>query len=411
MSGFTGHEPGSREYRRLILALFFAGVATFAQMYSPQGVLPSIADAFDVPPATASLTISVTTLGLAIAVIPWSVVADRIGRVPAMAIGVIAATAIGAAVPASGGVGMMLALRFGEGLALGAVPAIALAYLNEEVTPKSAAAAAGAYISGTSIGGLVGRVVVGPFADFGAWRVGILVADLVCVVSTVLFLVLVPGSRGFTPHRLRAHRGPSLLHRLAANLRSPRQLVLYAQAFLLMGGFVAIYNYLGFRLQSPPFELQPWAVSLLFLAYLAGAFASPQAGQLAVRHGRQPVLLVSIAVIAAGVGMTMTPWLAVVIVGLLVLTAGFFSAHAVASGWAPADAVPDARAQASSLYYLGYYGGSSLFGWCLGLVFAAVGWTGLAVSVVLMGVAAAVLAWAALRTPALATRVRSSQDR
>ena len=37
---FSGHAPGSREYRRLIVGLFFAGIATFAQLYSAQAVLP-----------------------------------------------------------------------------------------------------------------------------------------------------------------------------------------------------------------------------------------------------------------------------------------------------------------------------------------------------------------------------------
>ena len=159
VSSFAGHARGSREYRRLLLALFFAGIATFAQLYSPQGVLPLISDALAVQPATAALTISVSTLGLAAAVIPWSFVADRIGRVPAMTIGIVAATLLGVVVPFSPDGGVLLTLRLLEGVALGAVPAIALAYLTEEVEAGHVAAAAGSYIAGTTVGGLSGRVV------------------------------------------------------------------------------------------------------------------------------------------------------------------------------------------------------------------------------------------------------------
>jgi len=126
---FPGHTPGSRAYRRLILGLFFAGIATFAQLYAPQAVLPLLARDLAVDPATAALSVSAATLGLAASVIGWSVVADRIGRVPAMAVGVIAATALGLLAPFAGDIGMLLALRCAEGIALGAVPAVALAYL------------------------------------------------------------------------------------------------------------------------------------------------------------------------------------------------------------------------------------------------------------------------------------------
>lgn len=99
---FSGHAPGSSAYRRLIVGLFFAGIATFAQLYSTQAVLPQISDDLGVGPATAALAVSAATLGLALAVIPWSSVADRVGRVPAMAVGVLAATALGIAAPFSG---------------------------------------------------------------------------------------------------------------------------------------------------------------------------------------------------------------------------------------------------------------------------------------------------------------------
>ncbi|MBD3940128.1 MFS transporter [Microbacterium sp. NEAU-LLC] len=389
---FTGHLPGDRAYRRLIAGLFFAGIATFAQLYSPQAVLPLIAEEFAVPPATAALAVSTTTLGLAATVIPWSAVADRVGRVPAMAVGILIATVFGLLAPFSPDIGTLLALRLLEGVGLGAVPAIALAYLSEEVDAAHTAAAAGSYIAGTTIGGLAGRLIAGPVGDIAGWEAGVLAVAVVCALSAVAFLVLVPRARGFVALRHRSHPGPSLAHRLAENLRSRRQLALYAQGFLLMGAFVALYNYLGFALTAPPYSMPHWAVSLLFLAYLAGTVASPAAGALATRFGRFPVLMVSIVVMAAGAALTLPPSVPVILAGLLVFTAGFFAAHAVASGWAPVASVPDARAQASSLYYLGYYAGSSLFGWALGLVFVAIGWPGVAVAVVALIALAALFA-------------------
>lgn len=400
---FTGHLPGDRAYRRLITGLFFAGVATFAQLYSPQAVLPLIASEFGVPPATAALAISMTTLGLAATVIPWSAVADRVGRVPSMTAGIVIATLFGLLAPFSPDVTVLMILRLCEGVGLGAVPAIALAYLAEEVDAAHTAAAAGSYIAGTTIGGLAGRLIAGPIGDVAGWHQGILVVALACAVSGLLFLVLAPPARGFVPLRLRAERGPSLLRRLAVNLHSRREFALYLQGFLLMGGFVALYNYLGFALAEPPYSLPHWLVSLLFLAYLAGTAASPIAGSLASRFGRLPTLLVSSGLMAAGAALTLVPAILVILAGLLIFTAGFFGAHTVASSWAPAEADPDARAQASSLYYLAYYGGSSLFGWALGFVFASMGWDGVAFAVVALVAVAVTLALVWLRRPATAT--------
>jgi predicted MFS family arabinose efflux permease len=393
---FSGHAPGSREYRRLIIGLFFAGIATFAQLYSAQAVLPQISSEISDAPATAALSVSASTLGLALAVIPWSIVADRIGRVPAMAGGVLVATVFGLAAPLSGEMTMLLVLRFAEGVALGAVPAVALAYLSEEVEARHTAAAAGSYIAGTTVGGLLGRVLSGIVGEIGGWRAGILSVAVVCLAAAVLFLWLTPRARGFIPGRLRVDRGPGVVARLWGLLRSPRQWALYAQGFLLMGAFVAVYNYLGFHLSAPPFALPTWVVTLLFLAYLAGTASSPLAGILASRIGRFPVLLGAIAVMAAGAVLLLVPATGVVLVGLLVFTAGFFGAHAIASGWTPVAADSESRAQASSLYYFAYYAGSSLFGWGLGLVFGAASWAWFVGAVIVMCVGAAVAAAVAL---------------
>ncbi|MCE4024477.1 MFS transporter [Microbacterium sp. Au-Mic1] len=404
---FVGHAPGSPAYRRLILGLFFAGIATFAQLYAPQAVLPQLARDLAVDPATAALSVSAATLGLAASVIGWSVVADRIGRVPAMAVGVITATVLGMLAPFGGDIVVLLALRCAEGVALGAVPAVALAYLAEEVGPRHAAAAAGSYIAGTTVGGLAGRIVSGLVAEATGWQAGVWAATGLCAVAAGLFLWLAPRSQGFVPLRLGADRGSGVATRLLALLRSPRQLALYAQAFLLMGAFVAVYNYLGFRLSAAPFALPAWFVTLLFLAYLAGTASSPWAGVLASRAGRYPVLLGSIAVMAGGAALMLVPLTAVVLLGLVLFTAGFFGAHAVASGWTPVAASAESRAQASSLYYFAYYTGSSLFGWALGIAFAAWGWAWFGGIVIGMCASAALAAVIALRAADPSAGVRN----
>jgi MFS transporter, YNFM family, putative membrane transport protein len=389
---WPGHTRGSAAYGRLLAALFCAGVATFAQLYSPQAVLPLISADLDVGAASAALVISASTVGLAIGVIPWSALADRIGRVKAISISVTVATLVGMLVPFAPTFSLLLAGRFVEGLMVGGVPAIAVAYLTEEVDPVHAARAAGIFVGGTTIGGLLGRLVSSPVAELAGWRVGIFTVAVLCGIAAMGFVRLAPDPRGFRPV-LRHDANPegSLGHRLAVNLRTPRQLVLFAEGFLLMGGFVALYNFLGFQLTRAPFHLAPSVVSLMFLAYLAGTWASSRAGAEAARFGRKRVLLVAVSIMMAGVAMTLSNNVIAVLVGLVVATAGFFGAHSTAAGWT-GQAAPVGRAQASSLYNLFYYAGSSAIGWLGGVAFDARGWTAVAVTILVFAGIAALLA-------------------
>src|SRR4029077_8877510 len=171
---WTGHQRGSAQYRKLLAALFCAGVATFAQLYSPQAVLPLIASDLRIGAADTALMVSAATAGLAIGVLPWSLLADRWGRVKAMSLSVTAATLLGLLVPFAPDYGLLLTGRFFEGLLIGGAPAIAIAYLSEEIQHDHATQGAGAYVAGTSVGGLLGRLVAGPVAEVAGWRSGVL---------------------------------------------------------------------------------------------------------------------------------------------------------------------------------------------------------------------------------------------
>lgn len=399
-SDFSGHPRGSREYRRLLVALAFAGVATFTQLYSSQGILPLISRDLGIDAATAALTVSGTTAGLAAAVLPWSLLADRIGRLPAMRIAIIAATALGLLAPAMPDAASLIGVRIVEGLALGGLPAIALTYLAEEVDRRHAATAAATYVAGTSVGGLLGRLIAAPIAEQAGWRVGMGSVAVIAAVAAVVFIALAPRSYGFA--FVAGNPLRRLLRDIGMHAADRVMLALWAQGFLLMGGFVTVYNYLAFHLEAAPYLLPPSLASLLFTAYLAGTASSRIAGGIAERAGTRPVLLSAAAIMLAGLLLTLAASLVLVIVGLVVMTAGFFAGHAAASA-AIGQRASRGRAQAASVYTLGYYAGSSLFGWLGGLALIAGDWPAVvglvAVLVVLAGLTALAVAPAAPRPP------------
>ncbi|QQQ61401.1 MFS transporter [Paenarthrobacter ureafaciens] len=392
---WDGHPKSSSGYRRILAALAMAGVATFAQLYSTQAVLPLMAADLRISAADAALSISLATVGLAVTVLPWSFLADRIGRVRAMAIGIGAATILGLLVPLAPTVPVLLGLRALEGMALGGIPAIAIAYLNEEVTKIHTALAAGSYVAGTTLGGLAGRLVAGPVGELWGWRAAALAVAVLATLSAVLFLLLVPKQRRFTPAPVQGLRGA--WRTLSGHATNPKLFALYLQAFLLMGGFVAVYNYLGFRLHAEPFNLPATLVSLIFLAYLSGTVTSRWGAGLTTRFGRRNVLLAGIGVMCAGLALTLFDNLVATLAGLVVFTGGFFAAHSVGSGWTGAIATKG-RAQAASLYNLSYYMGSSIIGWAGGLAFQAYGWTALALAVTALAITTAVVTAVVHRT-------------
>jgi predicted MFS family arabinose efflux permease len=385
--------------RQVRLGLFAAGLATFALLYTPQPLLPLLSRAFSASPAEASLAMSAGTAALAIAVIPVSSLSEVFGRQRIMAISVIAAAVLGLATALAPSLGALIAIRVAEGFALAGMPATAMAYLSEEVEAGSLGRAMGVFIAGNAIGGLSGRIVSGVLAEHGGWRVSLAGVGGISLVCAIVFAVVLPRSRFFTPAPPRPR---ALLGTLRRNLSDTGLLRLYLIGFALMGAFVTVYNYLTYRVSAPPFDLSPTAVGLLFTVYLAGTYASSAAGRLADRFGRCSVLVAGIALTFGGVALTLPASLVLIVAGLVVLTAGFFTAHSVASGWVPGRARV-APAQASALYLCLYYVGSSVVGSAGGIFYARGGWPA-TVAFVAVLLAVALASAVTLRLPGASRR-------
>jgi MFS transporter, YNFM family, putative membrane transport protein len=355
---------GSAAYRRISLALFLAGFATFSLIYCVQPLLPLLAAHFGVGAAQSSLALSLTTGLLAIAIFAAAAVSERFGRRELMFASIGLASLLNLAAAATPGWHAILVIRSLEGLALGGVPAVAIAYLAEEIEPAGLGFAMGLYIAGTAFGGMAGRVVTGFLAEFFGWRGALGGIGAMGLALALGFIVLLPPSRHFSPRKgsdLRHHAAAWASHLRVGETRGLAKPLLFAIAFCAMGSFVTIYNYAGFRLMAPPFDLGPTRTGLIFTVYLFGIAASSIGGAAADRLGRAPVLIVSLALMAAGVGLTLLPALPGVIAGIAVLTSGFFAAHAVASGWVGMLGGAS-KGHAASLYMLAYYLGSSIAG-------------------------------------------------
>ncbi|GAX55618.1 MFS transporter [Streptomyces olivochromogenes] len=364
--------PGGPGYRRMSFALFLAGVATFALLYSTQALLPLVSTDFGVSASEASWTVSAATGALALFVLPMSALSERFGRRTLMTASLAVAVTVGLLVPFAPSIGALVALRAVQGAALAGLPASATAYLAEEVRPKALITAIGLFVAGNSVGGMSGRVITGWVAQEWGWRVAVATIGIIAVACAVAFRMLLPAPKHFTPGSLR----PRVLARTVRDhLANPLLRRLYAIGALFMMVFGGVYTVIGYRLTEAPFSLPQGIIGSIFLVYLVGTVSASTAGRLVARLGRRGSLYLAGGTTTAGLLLSLVDSLPLVLLGLVLITAGFFAGHAVASS-SVSHTAKQGRAQASALYQSAYYIGSSA-GSTLGAVaFHSGGWAG-----------------------------------
>ena len=380
---------GTPEFRRTNLAMFASGVATFGLLYCVQPLMPEFSRQFAVSAAQSALSLSLSSGVLAATMLFAGPVSDAFGRKKIMTISLLASAVIvllSAAVPDWRS---LLLLRALLGLTLGGLPAVGMTYLSEEVHPESIGLGMGLYIGGNALGGLGGRLVAGALTDFFSWRVGMAAVGAVGLAAALVFVHLLPPSRRFASQKL--HLG-SALSRFGGLFRDAALPSLFAAGSVLLGGFVTVYNFIGYRLMAPPFALSQTVVGLIFGVYIVGMFSSSWVGHVAGRLGRRKVLWSMFVLELAGLGLTMTHHIVPIVLGIAVITFGFFGGHSVVSSWVGRRAGAS-KAAASAMYLFSYYLGGGIAGSAGGLFYASHGWNGVAAFVAGLTCLGLLVAW------------------
>ena len=375
MSQTTELQTGTPEFRRANWALILGGFACFTLLYGTQPLLPEFTEAFGISPTMASLTVSAGTLTLAFLLIPLSMLSDKFGRAPLMKAALLGATIFALASAFAPNFEWLVLSRAGVGACIAALPAAAMAYLGEEISPASRGKVMGMYIAGNALGGMFGRFLSAVVTQYSSWHYGLAALALVGIICTVLFWRLLPQARHFKTRSLAPGALWTDVRRIYADPGLPW---LFTTAFLIMGAFVSIYNYLGFRLSEAPYNLGPAAIGTIFLLYALGSASSALAGHLVDQYGRGKIMLAMISLMAIGVLATLNGQLTIIIFGLALFTFGYFATHAIASGWVGFRA-GERRGLVSALYLSSYYLGSSFLGSTSGPLWTNYHWPGMVI--------------------------------
>ena len=367
------------------------GFFAFVNVYSIQAVIPLLMQDFNATAAEAGATVGATVLAVALLSPFIGMLSDAVGRKNVLTASILLLTLPTAGICFADSIHAIVVMRFIQGLTIPGITVVLMAYLGEEFEGSDTARMMSAYISGAVLGGFAGRMITGHAGALLGWRGAFAVLAACNLVGVAAAFWGLPASRRFHPSR---HLGQAFAV-LGRHLRNPSLLAACAVGFCVLFSLIGVFTYVGVLLAAPPFSLSTAALANVFGVYLLGVVVTPFGSRVIARHGYRSVLIGAMACAMAGVGLTLVPTLAVVLLGLALCSSGIFIAQACAISFI-ADRVREGRSLASGIYNLTYYGGGAFGAGLGGAAYMAGGWTftvATIIGVLRLAIAIAAVGW------------------
>jgi predicted MFS family arabinose efflux permease len=355
------------DQRRVAVAL--AGFCAFINLYSPQAVLPLLAQEFGVGAVDVGMAMTATTAAVALVAPFVGAVADVLGRKRVIVAAMLALTVPTVGLAFAPSLDIIILCRFMQGLLLPPIFAVMVTYIGEEWPAAEATGMTGLYLSASSLGGFLGRLITGLAADWLGWRSAFLIdAGIILVCAAGVAACLTPERRFVRASNLAAALGAMLRH-----LRNPQLVGTFAIGFGVLFSFIAVFTYVNFLLAAPPFNLSPSFLGSIFVVYLTGTIITPFVGRWVQRFGRRTLVLGVFALWAFGLALTLVPLLPVIITGLAIFAAAGFLCQTASTSYVAINAKGGAST-AVGLYVTSYYIGGSLGAVVGGIAWHVGGW-------------------------------------
>jgi MFS transporter, YNFM family, putative membrane transport protein len=383
---------------RAAAAVTLCGVCAFLELYCTQPLLPLLARIFHASKTGVGMTVSAATLGVAIAAPVFGALTERLPRKR-----VIVYSILGVSIPTllaatSTSLAQLIFWRFLQGIMVPGIIAVVVTYIGEEWPPQRVALIMSFYVSGTALGGFIGRISAGILADYFSWRISFLALGLASLVGTAAVAAWLPHGRPRPP--LPSSASLNFPRQVRAMFRNRRLVATFAVGFNVLFSLVGVFTWITFYLSAPPFSLSITALSSLFFVYLIGLIVTPFAGYLITRIGLRAGIGGAITCAIAGVLLTLVPSLPIVIVGLAALSSGVFIAQTASQSHLRVASPPGARVAAAGIYITCYYLGGTAAGVAPGAFWAFGKWPACVAFIVLMQLIALTIALIGWRTPA-----------
>lgn len=377
--------------------VWLIGFFAFLNVYTMQAVLPLVMRDFHASPVQAGFTVGATVLAVALVSPFMGMLSDAFGRKRVLCASLFALAIPTALIPAAGSLASLIALRFIQGLAIPGIVVVIIAYISEEFRTGSIARMTTTYVGGTVIGGFCGRFVTGHLGHLFGWRGAFVTLAAFTLVGAALIAWRLPASRHFTANR----QVGAAFRTLWGHLHRPRLMAACAVGFCVLFSLVSLFTYINLHLAAAPFKFSTAALANVFAVYLAGGVVTPLSGRLIVRFGARRSILGALSFSACGLLLTLTPSSALIIAGLAVASSGVFICQSTTFSFIAANVV-EGRSLATGLYNMCYYAGGAAGTWAVGLAYEAGGWSRAVLTIFIVQMLAAAIAFVGYRAPAKA---------
>lgn len=342
-------------YWKIVTGLGLASFFIFGTLYSFQPILPLFTTSFQVSISYASLSMSLSIVGLIIGLLVTGFLSDRKGRLMFIHISVLSTAIILFIIPIFDYFGLIIGFRFIQGIAFSGTVGASLAYMAEEIHPKHVGFATTLYVSCNSVGGMIGRFLIGYIAELHSWERALILFGSFGILTFLIILFLLPKSKRFAGSEKPIKHD---LKEFIVHLKNPILLVLFGLGFILQMSFTGMWTFLPFYLIEEPYNFSLQFISYFYLAYIFGVVGAPIAGWLSGRFSMKLIRIVGVIILSTGLLLTLASNIFIIAIGLSLSCLGLFVSHSITTATVSLTATHH-RGSASSLYLVAYYSGVS----------------------------------------------------
>ena len=325
----------------LKLTIGLIGMFAFLQVYSIQAILPVLMVDMSATEVQAGMIVGATILAIAIMSPFLGMLSDAVGR-----------------------------KSFMQGLSVPGITVVTIAYIGEEFEGRAVTELMSFYVSGSVLGGFMGRFLLGHLHELIGWRAGYYVMAGMTLVGALWVGKMLPSSRHFVANP----NFRSAMQTLGEHLVNRYVVTSCLLGACVLFSLVGCFTFINLHLADTPYELSTGALANIFAVYLIGVIITPLSTTLLRRFGSARTVRVAMVISMLGVLLTLLTPLWGVVIGLAVMSTGVFITQAATISYIAVN-VKKGRSLASGLYYMGYYAGGTMGAWLCGIAYARGQWS------------------------------------
>ena len=250
----------------LKLTIGLIGMFAFLQVYSIQAILPVLMADFSATEVQAGMVVGATILAIAIMSPFLGMLSDAVGR-KVFIVGALLFLAIPTALIAqSPSIGWMGVWRFLQGLSVPGITVVTIAYIGEEFEGRAVTELMSFYVSGSVLGGFMGRFLLGHLHELIGWRAGYYVMAAMTLLGALWVTKMLPVSRQFVANP----NFRSAIQTLGEHLVNRYVVTACLLGACVLFSLVGCFTFINLHLADTPYELSYWGACQYFCRVFTG---------------------------------------------------------------------------------------------------------------------------------------------